>query len=140
MTYQLSGEGHVYLTQNGIRITIPTSDSFDYPNLNPAFLEYKAWLAAGGIPLPASPLPPSIPESISPAQGQLVLLEMGLVQTVLDSINQLEEPERTKARIAYYSTTEWRRDSPFLCALAQAINLSSEQLDELFIKAAEIVI
>lgn len=53
MTYQLSGEGHVYLLRGGERITVPTSESFEYPNQNPDFLEYKGWLAAGGVPLPA---------------------------------------------------------------------------------------
>lgn len=140
ISYQLSSEaGHVFRWNDGTRTTIPL---IDVPGLPPnsATVEYRKWLAAGGIPLPATPVNPLVPESISPAQGQLILLEMGLSQTVLDNINQLDEPEKTKARIAYYSTTEWRRDSPFLCTLAQANNLSSEQLDELFIKAAEIVI
>ena len=53
MTYQLSGEGHVYLLRGGERITVPTAESFEYPNQNPDFLEYKAWLATGGVPLPA---------------------------------------------------------------------------------------
>lgn len=53
MTYQLSGEGHVYLLRGSERITVPTVESVEYPNRNPDFLAYKAWLASGGVPLPA---------------------------------------------------------------------------------------
>lgn len=53
MTYQLSGEGYVYILRGGERITVPTAESEEHPNLNPDFLAYKAWLAAGSVPLPA---------------------------------------------------------------------------------------
>lgn len=137
MMYQLTTEGYV-LRSDGTRIS--TWDTSEQPNTNPDYLAYLSWLAAGGIPLPAKPEEKVVPSSISPAQGRLVLLDMGLIPTLQNHIESLEEPEKSKAVIAFYATTEWRRDSPFLCEVATALNLSSEQLDNLFITASEIII
>lgn len=56
-TYQLTGEGFVYRWQGGVRATIPLVGAPDLPP-NPDAIEYRAWLAAGGMPLPAE-LPPA---------------------------------------------------------------------------------
>lgn len=32
---------------------VPTVDTRNFPNANPDYFEYRAWLAAGGVPLPA---------------------------------------------------------------------------------------
>lgn len=53
-TYQLTGEG--YIIRDG-DTTVPTVDTPELPNTNPDFLAYKQWLADGGVPLPADPLP-----------------------------------------------------------------------------------
>ncbi|MDR0280159.1 MAG: hypothetical protein LBJ37_19980 [Paucimonas sp.] len=52
MTYQLSGEGFVYRWRDGMRATIPLGDAPGLPP-NPDAIEYRAWLAAGGVPLAA---------------------------------------------------------------------------------------
>lgn len=51
-TYQLTGEGFVYRWQGGVRATIPLVEAPDLPP-NPDAIEYRAWLVAGGVPLPA---------------------------------------------------------------------------------------
>lgn len=140
ISYQATHENYVYKYENGIRTTVPTIEDPIHPNTNIEFIAYKKWLENGGVLLPADSSTLQVPESISPAQGRLMLLEMGLAPTLQSYIESLEDPEKSKASIAYYATTEWRRDSPFLCAVAEALNLSSDQLDTLFIKAAEIVI
>ena len=55
-TYQLTGEGFVYRWGDGVRSTIPLADDPGLPP-NPDAVEYRAWLAAGGVPLPAELLP-----------------------------------------------------------------------------------
>ncbi|AXY83380.1 putative cytoplasmic protein [Acidovorax phage ACPWH] len=60
--YQLSGENFVYRFNNGIRITIPVTDSVSAPNTNPDYLAYKEWLAAGNTPLPFQPTPEELAE------------------------------------------------------------------------------
>lgn len=54
MTYQLTREGFV-IRDGDIRI--PIVGSTTAPNTNPEFLAYKEWLAAGGVPEPAEPVP-----------------------------------------------------------------------------------
>lgn len=51
-TYPLTHEG--YVIRDG-DTTIATTDSPEFPNTNPDYLAYKAWLAAGGVPEPAPP-------------------------------------------------------------------------------------
>lgn len=53
-TYQLTRGGYV-LRDGDTRIS--TFDSPDLPNTNPDYAAYKRWLAAGGVPVPADPLP-----------------------------------------------------------------------------------
>ena len=48
--YQLTGEG--YVIRDG-DTKVPITDSPRFPNTNPDYLAYKAWLAAGNVPLPA---------------------------------------------------------------------------------------
>lgn len=53
-TYQLTGEG--YVIRDG-DTKVPIADTPAFPNTNPDYLDYKQWLADGGVPLPAE-LPP----------------------------------------------------------------------------------
>ena len=53
-SYQLSHEG--YVIKDGIT-KVPTVDTPDSPNTNPEYLAYRAWIAAGGVPLPAEQPP-----------------------------------------------------------------------------------
>jgi hypothetical protein len=53
ISYQLSSEaGHVFRWRDGVRATVPLIDAPGLPS-NPDSVEYRAWLAAGGVPLPA---------------------------------------------------------------------------------------
>ena len=47
MRYQLTGENFVYRWDGDARMTIPLTESSTHAN------EYRTWLAAGGVPLPA---------------------------------------------------------------------------------------
>lgn len=59
MTYQLSQDaGHVYLWTDGVRATIPLASAPEFP-LSPDAVAYRAWLADGGVPIPAE-LPPAV--------------------------------------------------------------------------------
>lgn len=49
-TYRLTAEG--YVVRDG-DTKVPTVDTRNFPNTNPDYFEYRAWLAAGGVPLPA---------------------------------------------------------------------------------------
>ena len=55
MTYKLTRENWVLRLADGARIA--TTDSDTEPNTNPDYLAYHDWLADGGVPEPADPVP-----------------------------------------------------------------------------------
>lgn len=82
----------------------------------------------------ASPQPPApdVPNSISPRQARLMLLQMGLLSSVEATIAQQDEA----TKIAWEYSTEFRRDHPLLLALAANLQLDSASLDNFFIGAS----
>lgn len=89
--------------------------------------------------LPAAPPAASYaPVSVSPAQARLALLGAGKLAAVDSAIDAMSEPGKTVARIRWECSTEIRRDDPLVALLAQALQLSDADLDQLFIEAAEL--
>lgn len=83
---------------------------------------------------------PVVPQAVSRAQGKAVLIQMGLWSAVVAFVEAIEDAtQKALAEVALYDTVEWRRDSPFLATAAGALSISSEQLDAMFIAAAQIV-
>lgn len=79
--------------------------------------------------------PPAVPQSISMRQARLALLGAGLLATVETSIDNLEEPDKSAARIEWEYATEMRRDHHLIAALAVEMSLTDQQIDDLFIAA-----
>lgn len=78
-----------------------------------------------------------VPEKVSRAQGKHVLVLNNLWTVVIDYIESIEdETEKALTEIAFYDTHEWQRNSPSLSRCANAIGLSEEELDSLFIQAS----
>lgn len=69
-------------------------------------------------------------------QARLALLGAGLLQQVDQAISALPEPQQSAARIEWDYSSEVHRDRAFVQQLGQALGLSDEQLDALFIQAA----
>ena len=94
------------------------------------------FLGAELLPEPAPVQTPSVPQSVSRAQGKLALIQAGLWPAVITFVEGITDPaQKAYAEAALYDTQEWRRDSPFLASAATALGLSEEQLDTLFITA-----
>ena len=88
---------------------------------------------------PETETPTYVPEAVSRAQGKAALILAGLWDAVTQYVEGIEDnTTKLLAETALYDTQEWRRDSPFLVECAAALGMSSEDLDELFINAAEI--
>lgn len=86
-------------------------------------------------PLP----PPQAPQQVSRAQGKAALVQAGLWEAVQGFAASIEDQTQAAlADIALNDTTEWQRSSPFLTAAAQSLGMTDEQIDDLFIQAAEI--
>lgn len=85
------------------------------------------------------PAPPHVPGQVTRAQGKAALITAGLwgaVESYVDGI--ADATDKALALVALNDTTHWQRTSPFLNAAAQALGLTSEQLDDLFRQAAKI--
>ena len=76
-----------------------------------------------------------IPEQVTRAQGKVALVQAGLFQDVVTYIDNLPEPNRTLAQIAFNETNTWQRSSEWLNQIASELNITQEQLDNLFLTA-----
>lgn len=80
-----------------------------------------------------------VPQSVTRAQGKAALIQAGLWAAVVGFVDAIEDPiEKAMAEVALNDTLEWKRPSPFLNAAAQALDIDSEALDDLFRAAAQI--
>jgi hypothetical protein len=77
------------------------------------------------------PTPVVIPQSITPRQARLKLLEVGL----LDDLEAVITTNRAW-QIEWEYATEVKRDSPLIDAVASEASLTSDQIDQMFIEAS----
>lgn len=75
----------------------------------------------------------SIPDSITPRQARLKLLEADL----LDNLDAVITTNRAW-QIEWEYATEVKRDSPLIAAVATQAGLTSEQIDQMFIEASQL--
>lgn len=137
----------VYMTHRGIYIGPRTVEGSalpagavltpppDAPEGKVALWDGKAW-SVGEAP-PPLPIPPAVPTVVSPFQARVALMRAGLMAQVEAIMANPETDPETVAAWEY--ATEFRRDSPTLLALAGALGLSVEQVDELFRVAVGVV-
>ena len=113
---------------------LPTSpeDSDSYK------LYQRAMRGEFGNIAPYEPFPAPIPQIITARQGKLTLLDSGIYQNVLDYINGLSGDEAIRAKISWEAATEFNRDDPVLVAITQALGLTSEEIDQMFIHGASL--
>lgn len=94
---------------------------------------------ADGRPVAAEVAAPSpVPRVITPVQAFTALEEAGLLQRIYNHINSASTP--LLVRMAFYGATEWRRDSLLVMNTAIALELTADQVDQLFIDAGKVVV
>lgn len=81
---------------------------------------------------------PSVPQSVTMRQARLALLRAGKLQSVNNAIAAMIGPEGEAARIEWDYSNEVRRTQPLTVALAQAIGMTEQEMDALFIEAAKL--
>jgi hypothetical protein len=79
------------------------------------------------------PLPVVI-DKVTMAQARLALLQAGL----LDTVQQIIDAGDAALKIEWEYRTEIRRDASLVIALASQLNLTDEQVDELFLQASQL--
>lgn len=85
-------------------------------------------------PPPPPPEAAYVPESITPCQCRLYLLQIGMLANVEAMIAQQDEA----TKIAWEYSSKFRRDNPLLLSLAEKLGLMEKQIDQFFIAAAEL--
>jgi hypothetical protein len=80
--------------------------------------------------------PPPIPSSVTRFQALATLAAGGYLDTAHTYIDAL--PRSNVQRLAFENATDWERTSPTLNALATMLNLTSTEVDDLFIAASSI--
>lgn len=114
---------------------IPFTASKDDIELHGIELFYRALQGDFGIISEYVLSPPLVPQSIQNRQAKLALLSVGLFKRAEEIINSMEGDASIAARIEWNATT-FSRNSAFLKKIAQTLELSEKQLDDLFILAA----
>lgn len=125
--YTKSGE--IAAIVDGVRATIPD----DMTNRHRVML--AEWVAGGGKIAPYTPPPALIPQKVSRFQARAALLMEGLLATVEAAISDADP----LVQMAWADAQEFQRHSPTINAMATALGLSDEQVDDLFVKASEII-
>lgn len=88
--------------------------------------------------LPDSPVPiikPPVPSVVSMRQAQLALLQAGLLHSIQPIIDSMSEPGKSIASIEWNKSSEVHRYEGFALTMASLLNLTEDQLDDLFILA-----
>ncbi len=79
---------------------------------------------------------PRVPRVVTMAQARLALLAAGKLADVTTAINALSSPTKEAAQIEWDYRTEVHRSNGLVSQLAGALDLSSSDVDALFIQAA----
>ena len=96
------------------------------------------WTVSGQtVSKPADPAP-VVPSSVTMRQARLALLGAGKLAAVQEAIDALPEPTKTAAQIEWEYSNEVQRHNGLVAALGPALNLTSDQIDALFIEAAKL--
>lgn len=78
-----------------------------------------------------------VPEKISSRQlrSQLILQGFNL-ETIEQALNQLPEPNRSLAKVDWEYATNFYRNNSMIVAVGQLLQLTEEQIDNIFIQGA----
>ena len=128
-----------YVSHNGQNVCIQVFDengafvcAIPMDNSNTDYINAMAAVNAGKITIEAAQEAALVPQSVTPRQVRLLLLQQGLLANVEAIIAQ--QGEATKITWQYAST--FNRDDPLLNQLAVTLGLSEQQVDQFFVAAA----
>ena len=134
---------YAQITENGVCTSVSElRDETDAPNMIALTsldrtLLGRLWSGAAWGDAPAQP--PGVPASVTRRQARQALLLAGLLDKVEPAIAAIPDPvQRGMAAIEWADSQAFERDRPLLIALASALGLDDDALDNLFIQAAKL--
>lgn len=81
--------------------------------------------------------PLNVPLTVTPRQIRVALILSGISLDLIEqTINSLEEPNRSIVRVTWEYSVEFQRNNPFIVSMAPLLNLTESQVDQLFILAS----
>ena len=107
-------------------------------SINGDGIAYRNWIAAGNTPDPADPVSVAIPQSVTMRQARLALLGAEMLQAVNDAVNGMTGTSGDAARIEWEFSSTVERHRPLVQSLSEALNLTSDQMDQLFVTASQL--
>jgi len=119
---------------------VPFTASLDDPELHGRELYTKAWNGTyGAVADYVTPEPVIIiPSSVQMRQFRLELLNRGLLQNVSAAITSIQdETKRQQVQIEWEYATVVNKDAEWVSLLANAMNLSSSDLNDIFLEASK---
>ena len=81
---------------------------------------------------PNTPAPPFVPQVVTPLQARRAINAAGLRTAIEAAVAAADQDTKD----AWEYATEIRRDNPIIAAMAASLNLTGEQIDDLFRAAA----
>lgn len=81
------------------------------------------------------PAPPVVPERVPMLSAQLELLAAGWMPLIDAFIDQMQEPDRSMARVWLDKALTMARNHPLVLSIPEAIGKTESEVDALFIRA-----
>lgn len=100
---------------------------------NSDFAAYEAWVASGHAAEP-EPEPVFVPQVVSRFQARAALMQTGL----LDEAEAAIAGADAVTKLAWAEALEFHRTSPTVNAMCAVLGLTEQQIDDLFVAAAQI--
>lgn len=102
-----------------------------FANLQPGIAE--EWVEGAEVEQLAA-----VPRIITMRQARLLLHSLGLLTQVQAAIDALPEPPRITAQIEWDYSSEVHRDKELVKMIAQQLDLTDSQVDQMFIEASQL--
>ena len=126
--------------------TIYSTDADGNVLTNTADIEHFGFTLADFPDAPVIPYQPpvehprAIPATIRAWQAKAILKMQGMLESAEAVIAALPEPQKTVVESAWNNQADFSRDAQTIVALAAALGLTEEQLDEMFAQAASLTV